>query len=236
MEAFPLVTPSTRYRVVSAGPRRSSMEDSDSSLTRKRPRLDSGSRPHRSMSADRIMDATPDYESDTPHPMSPRDILSTKVTSQNSTTQAVDGTPSRVTINVKDPRFRAPPLMPTKHGGEKFDELDSYKDELANSSEPEPSNKLVSLSPHMISPPSSPSRSPEIEVAEVEDMNQEPGNTRWRPLSDIADPVKIRDDLWAIFPCRAPSQNVLDAADELARHFHQGRIIMTSYLFSAKSC
>ncbi|KAL9021678.1 MAG: hypothetical protein Q9185_001126 [Variospora sp. 1 TL-2023] len=176
------------------------------------------------MSADRIVDDTPDHESDTPHPMSPRDILSTKVTSQNNTTQAVVGTPSRVTINVKDPRFRASPLMPAKHGGEKFDDLDSYKDELANSSEPEPSNKLVSLSPHMISPPSSPSRSPEIEVAEVEDMNQEPGNTRWRPLSDIADPVKIRDDLWAIFPCRAPSQNVLEAADELARRFHQGPI------------
>lgn len=229
MEAFPLVTPPTSYRAVSAGPRRSSMEDSDSSLTRKRPRLDSGSRSCRSMSADRTMGTTPDHQSDTVHTTSPESTLSTKVTSENNTKRALEGTPSRVTINVKDSTFRAASSVTPHQSGEKFYDLDSYKDELANSSEPEPSTKLTSPSPHMISPPSSPSRSPEIEVAEVEDMNQEPGNTRWRPLGDVPDPVKIRDHLWAIFPCRVPSQNVLETADELTRHFHQGEVTTTHF-------
>ncbi|KAI4191657.1 MAG: hypothetical protein LQ348_003479 [Seirophora lacunosa] len=176
------------------------------------------------MSADRTMGTTPDHQSDTVHTTSPESTLSTKVTSENNTKRALEGTPSRVTINVKDSTFRAASSVTPHQSGEKFYDLDSYKDELANSSEPEPSTKLTSPSPHMISPPSSPSRSPEIEVAEVEDMNQEPGNTRWRPLGDVPDPVKIRDHLWAIFPCRVPSQNVLETADELTRHFHQGPI------------
>ncbi|KAI4089364.1 MAG: hypothetical protein LQ344_005446 [Seirophora lacunosa] len=177
------------------------------------------------MSADRTMGTTPDHQSDTAHTTSPESTLSTKVTSENNTKRALEGTPSRVTINVKDSTFRAASSVTPHQSGEKFYDLDSYKDELANSSEPEPSTKLTSPSPHMISPPSSPSRSPEIEVAEVEDMNQEPGNTRWRPLGDVPDPVKIRDHLWAIFPCRVPSQNVLETADELTRHFHQAQSV-----------
>ncbi|KAL8902906.1 MAG: hypothetical protein Q9207_004295 [Kuettlingeria erythrocarpa] len=133
----------------------------------------------------------------------------------------VEGTPSKVTINVRDPAVLASPFISTAPVGQSTIDTD---DELANSSDPGRSKKLTPPSPHVISPPSSASRSPEIEVAEVEDMNQEPGHTRWRPLSNVQDSVKIKDDLWAGFPCRNRTHSILQTVDEITRHFQQGLI------------
>ncbi|KAL8723303.1 MAG: hypothetical protein Q9225_000355 [Loekoesia sp. 1 TL-2023] len=221
MESLPLVTPPTPTRAASAGPRRNSMEDSDSSLTRKRPRLDSGSRSYRSMSADRIAPSTPTMDSRAAHTTPSRSAPALKESSENNTVPVLEGTPSRVTINVKDPATQASHLTPTAQENQRRDDRDSDRDELASSSDPEPSKRLTSPSPNIISPSSSPSRSPEIEVAEVEDINQEPGQTKWRTLGGRPDPASIRDDLWARFPCRDRTQNVLETVDEIIRHFQQ---------------
>lgn len=222
MEPFPIVTPCTHDRPESAGPRRSSMEDSDSSLTRKRPRLDSGSHSYRSMSADRVMPSTPAHRSETARNTPLEGTLSAGIISGSDSMPVVEGTPSRVTINVRDPAVLNSPFLSTAPVGQDTINIEGDKDELANSSDAEPSKKLTPPSPHIISPPSSASRSPEIEVAEVEDMNQEPGHTKWRPLSNIQDPVKIKDDLWAVFPCRNRAQSILQTVDEITRHFQQG--------------
>lgn len=197
------------------------MEDSDSSLTRKRPRLDSGSRSYRSMSADHIMPSTPVHESNTAHTTPLEDSLSAKASSKANAMPALEGTPSRVTINVKDPDIRASPQIPAAQGGGNLHNPENYKDELANPSDLEPSKKFTPPSLHIISPPTSPSRSPEIEVAEVEDMSQEPGQTKWRTLGSAPDLLQLRNQLWAAFPCRDRTQSVLDTADAITRHFHQ---------------
>ncbi|KAL8918700.1 MAG: hypothetical protein Q9208_007198 [Pyrenodesmia sp. 3 TL-2023] len=225
MESFPIVTPFPHDRAASAGPRRSSMEDSDSSLTRKRPRLDSGSRSYRSMSADRVMPSDPAHKPETTTNTPPGDTLSAVGTPGSDKMPAVEGTPSKVTINVRDSAILPSPLSSTAQVGQKTSGIEGDRDEVANWSDPEPSKKLTPPSPHIISPPSSPSRSPEIEVAEVEDMNQEPGHTKWRPLSSFQDPVKIKGDLWAVFPCRNRTQSILQTVDEISRHFHQGRFM-----------
>lgn len=221
MESLPLVNPPTLSRAASAGPRRNSMEDSDSSLTRKRPRLDSGSRSYRSMSADRIAPSTPTMESGAALTTPSRSGASLKETSESNTVPVLEGTPSRVTINVKDPAHQDSHLTSTAQEHRRRDDHDTDRDELASSSDLEPSKRLTSPSPNIISPSSSPSRSPEIEVAEVEDINQEPGHTKWRTLGSLPDPASIRDDLWARFPCRDRTQNVLETVDEIIRHFHQ---------------
>lgn len=222
MESFPIVTPSPHDRAASAGPRRISMEDSDSSLTRKRPRLDSGSRSYRSMSADRVMPSTPAHKSETTSNTPPGGTLSAGGNPGSDTRPALEGTPSKVTINVRDSAILPSPLLSTAQVGQKTSGTEGDKDELANWSDPEPPKKLTPPSSHIISPPSSPSLSPEIEVAEVEDMNQEPGHTKWRPLGSFQDPVKIKDDLWAVFPCRNRTQSIIQTVDEISRHFHQG--------------
>ncbi|KAL8728289.1 MAG: hypothetical protein Q9166_005496 [cf. Caloplaca sp. 2 TL-2023] len=198
------------------------MEDSDSSLTRKRPRLDSGSRSYRSMSADRFVPSPSPKELNTARTTPPLDTVSVKPASSEYVNPALEGTPSKMTINVRDPGPQPSPLAPAASTGDRHTYHDNDRDELASSSEPESSKKLRSPSPNRVSQPSSPSRSPEIEVAEVEDISQEPGHTKWRTLRSAPDPVKTRDDLWAIFPYRNQTQNLWESADELARHFlHQ---------------
>ncbi|KAL9032013.1 MAG: hypothetical protein Q9196_000026 [Gyalolechia fulgens] len=220
MELLPSVTACTLNRAASAGLRRNSMEDSDSSLTRKRPRLDSGSRSYRSLSADRITPSTPTKESHMVHVTPSRSAVSAKVSPEGDMMPPLEGTPSSVTINVRDSAPSVSHLTPTAPASQPCDDHDAEKNELASFSDLE-SKKLNPTSPDVGSASSSPSQSPEIEVAEVEDINQEPGNTRWRPLGSRPDPAQIRDDLWAMFPCRDRAQSVLETSDEISRHFQQ---------------
>ena len=220
MESFPTVTPSTSDRAVSAGPQRNPMEDSDSSLTRKRPRLDSGSRSYRSMSADPFVPSPSAKESRTAHTTPPPDTNHFEPALRELADPAQDGTPSKMTINVRDPALQ-PSLAPTIPIDDNITCQANDRDELANSSEQDLPKKPRSPSPIRISPVSSSSRSPEIEVAEVEDISQEPGCTRWRTLTSDHNPIKTPNDLWAIFPYQDRTQNVWEAADELSRQFHQ---------------
>lgn len=167
------------------------------------------------------MPSTPTYEPNPTYTTPPRGSLSAKVGPDIDKMTALEGTPSRVTINVKDPAVHASPHVPIAHGGGNPHDPDNYKDELANSSDLEPARNLTPPSPHVISPPPSPSQSPEIEVAEVEDMNQEPGQTKWRTLGSASDLLQLREELWSVFPCRGRAQTVPETAEEIARHFHQ---------------
>ncbi|KAI4169825.1 MAG: hypothetical protein LQ343_005374 [Gyalolechia ehrenbergii] len=176
------------------------------------------------MSADRVTPSTPTKESHMVHVTPSRSAVSTKVSPEGDTMPPLEGTPSRVTINVRDSALEVSHLTSTAPTIQSCDDHDSEKDELANVSHLESSKKLTPNSPDIGSASSSPSRSPEIEVAEVEDINQEPGNTRWRPLGSRPDPAKIRDDLWAMFPCRDRAQSVLETSDEITRHFQRQQI------------
>ena len=173
----------TLNRPKSAGPHqpaRDPMEDTDSSATRKRPRLDSGDRVYRSMSADPLRAASVDVElSDASSNPSNEETRSTII----QEVPPVGHTPSKVTINVREPVRNISPTQAStqiedfpsiRGGGGGGDEyLNGYTESIS---------KMVPSSPKVISVPSSPSRSPEIEVAEVEDMTNSPGETKWKSL------------------------------------------------------
>ncbi|KAL8705993.1 MAG: hypothetical protein Q9201_000937 [Fulgogasparrea decipioides] len=173
------------------------------------------------MSAEGHLPSPTSHESSTAHTTPPKDSTSPKISVEKDVATALEGTPSRVTINVRDSAPRAAPVAHIWQDARHHASCDSEKDELASSSEPESSRKPKSPSPHIVSPSSSPSRSPEIEVAEVEDINQEPGHTKWRSLGTAPDPAKVRDEAWACFPFLERGQRLWETADQIARHIQQ---------------
>ncbi|CAI7640164.1 unnamed protein product [Penicillium glandicola] len=133
-----------------------SMEDLDPQATRKRPRLDSGSRVSPTLSLDgtsRTASIAPASEMD----------------------EASDsGNPvNKVTINTKSPLSPMAPSLPPSDP-----ELPGSDLELLPDTDTAPNPISVSSSP------SSP-RSPEIEVAEPEDINQDPKTSNWKSLGQV---------------------------------------------------
>ena len=223
MESFPPLTLSKPDRAASVGPQRNSMEDADSSLTRKRPRLDSGSRTYRSMSADGTM-ATPSTEDSAAAPNTPSSgVTVPKESPESRAIPSLEGAPSKVTINIRDHIQQPLPSVPQADTPSNLPLQDNEdKDELANSSGAELPSKIKSPLSHPISIQSSPSRSPEIEVADVEDMNQEPGQTRWRPIATALDPSGIQATLVNHFSALGRGQTIHQALGMLAQHLEKG--------------
>ena len=132
----------------------------------------------------------------------------TDISPQTSETAAelppMNLTPSKeVTINVREPSTIISPTQtpaqiaatPSLRGGGGGDDVPSSSDD--------PPNKLNSSPSHVISVTSSPPHSPEIEVAEIEDMNDEPGHTRWKSLisaTSIMDAKDIQHSVLEEFP------------------------------------
>ncbi|KAL8785754.1 MAG: hypothetical protein Q9213_003178 [Squamulea squamosa] len=171
------------------------------------------------MSADPFVPSPSAKEARTMRPVPQPDTDTVQPFAREYLDPAQNGTSSKMTINVRDPAIQ-PSLAPKASIEDKFTCQARDRDELANLSEPEPLVKLRSPSPTRVSSLSSSSRSPEIEVAEIEDISQEPGRTRWRTLASAHDPIKTPDDLWASFPYHDRTQNVWEAANELARQFY----------------
>ncbi|KAE8554713.1 hypothetical protein EYB25_003254 [Talaromyces marneffei] len=146
------------------------MEDLSSQTTRKRPRLDSGADSRESISTE---------ESPVQQSASPKTPNDQELTSS----QPLSG---RVTINMKSPSqpgviiqdISSVQELPREENGIELDTTDitilQSEDTIMAGAQ---SSTAISIS-------SSPSRSPEIEVAEVEDMDQDPNTSRWRPLGD----------------------------------------------------
>ena len=184
-------TPTRAKSVETHQSHRDPMDDADSSI-RKRPRLDSGDRAYRSMSADPSRSASSDPE-----------LLSLSTTPSDGqicpqTVEAPSGlpplplTPSKVTINIREPtdntlpdqhyqQIDPVPFLRTGTGGDEYP--------IARAEMP---NNIDTQSPNVICVNSSASHSPEIEVAEVEDMNDDSGETRWKPLESVASATSIQ--------------------------------------------
>ncbi|KAI1835108.1 hypothetical protein DTO006G1_6636 [Penicillium roqueforti] len=134
------------------------MDDLDPQATRKRPRLDSGSRVSPTLSLDgtsRTASVAPasdmDEASDSGNPV------------------------NKVTINTKSPLSPMAPDLPPSDAGLSGSDL-----ELLPDTDTAPNPNPISLS----SSPSS-SRSPQIEVAEPEDINQDPNTSNWKSLGQV---------------------------------------------------
>lgn len=136
-------------------PHKDPMEDRDSEGTRKRPRLDSGHRVSETVSIGSPSLTTPAA------PASDMDVTSDS------------GHPaSKMTINVRSPTSEVP--------RETFDSSPVPPVTTSQPESPEPD----ATSANVISISSSPAQSPEIEVAELEDMDQDPNTSSWRPLEE----------------------------------------------------
>ena len=200
MESVPIGPSATLTRATSAGPSpppRNHMEDSNTSFTRKRPRLDSGERTHRSMSADPITASHSAAEGAKVPCTPPHTEKYSKVATDHSILTSNDQNPSKVTINVRDPAQNesSTPRMNGTHLPASSDQ-----NEALGSSQTEFSARLEPKSSDIISVSSSPARSPEIEVAEIEDMNDERGETKWKPLASIIEAKDTQGALLEAFP------------------------------------
>ena len=74
---------------------------------------------------------------------------------------------------------------------------------------------------------STPTRSPEIEVAEVEDINEEPGQTKWRPLTNVMDGKDLQDSLMKKFPYTPGGRDVRETVRLLAQAFEKRKLATT---------
>ena len=161
------------------------MEDADSSATRKRPRLDSGDRTYRSMSVDRLRDASTDSAAAKAPSTPPDEQAALLPVGEAGHVPPMTLTPSKVTINVREPAHTPQSSNPipfsttsTSRGGSGVNDTAPGGQGVGD--------KMDASSPNVISVGSSPPQSPEIEVAEVEDMNDDPGRTIWQPMSRAA--------------------------------------------------
>ena len=93
----------------------------------------------------------------------------------------------------------------------------------------DPSSKLDSSPSNVISVTSSPPRSPEIEVAEIEDMNDEPGETRWKPLisaTSLMDAKETQQSVLEDFPYLGDrARNLRKTVATLAQIFEKGDFV-----------
>ena len=195
------------------------MDDSDSSLTRKRPRLYSGDRSHRSMSADELS-TTPPHLTMKHSPSAPASTGHRDTSpAVNETVSTPSQTPSKVTINVRDSGLGVSQQLPpvTDH---MIDNVQQDSEQSRVELVEAPTNGQTP-SPDVISVSSSSSRSPEIEVAEVEDMEDLPEATRWRTLKQEATDVQIT--LLEQFPYHA-QRPFWKTAEIVADYFENGKL------------
>lgn len=203
------------------------MEDTDASGTRKRPRLDSGERTYRSMSADRLGASPTDPELAKAPKIPPHAQISSQSSEKEAGLPSMSLTPSKeVTINVRDPSTITPPVQSSAQIGDTISLRGGGGGDNIICSSNDPSTNLGSSPSNVISVTSSPPRSPEIEVAEIEDMNDDSGETRWKPLisaTSMMDAKDIQQSVLDEFPYLGErSRNLRKTVSALAQNFEKG--------------
>ncbi|KAL4879060.1 hypothetical protein BJY04DRAFT_220654 [Aspergillus karnatakaensis] len=174
-----------------------SMEEIDPQSTRKRPRLDSGSGACEALPAPNEASA------------SLSDLAPDAPAIEDQEAPVPNRPASRMTINMKSPTT-------ADNHSRTLDDVIPI--EIPDADGPaQPSGERIA---NATSSPSSPAHSPEIEVAELEDMDQDPNTTSWKSLGDalrdplIPDVVELREQVCLpdTFPVvehdREPRENV----------------------------
>lgn len=172
MAAVPLESSSVSSRAITPDPTRPDcdpMENINPESTRKRPRLDSGSGVCESLSEKAETAAPRVSEEGEPAPAA---------SAQEAGAPASNPSANRMAINMKSPSSAemAPEPVGTSPNQSGVAPPAQSPDAGANGS------AAVSLA-------SSPAQSPEIEVAEVEDMDQDPNASNWKSLEDA---IRVR--------------------------------------------
>ena len=223
MEASSLVIPRTPNRATSEGPTpppRNSMEDADSSVTRKRPRLDSGDRAYRSMSADGKLSTQFRAEPGKHLPQSDDgDPLHDGAEAQCIVSaDSISGTPAKVTINVRDPALSSSPLLQAGTGPQFF-QHEGVSDPFE-----EQHPQHITSSPQVVTTvSSSPPGTPDIEIAELEDIDGHYGPTVWRTSGSMMDFLDLQHNLLHQFPHCDTYENPVHALVAICNTMTQGK-------------
>lgn len=61
-------------------------------------------------------------------------------------------------------------------------------------------------------------------MAEVEDINEEPGQTRWRPLTNVMDGKDLQEALMKKFPFAVGVRNVRETVRLLGQAFEKRKL------------
>jgi ubiquitin carboxyl-terminal hydrolase 34 len=169
--------------------RSDSLEESGSQQDRKRPRLTSSNADHLS-SEEALTDsgcpASAIVPSKTTAPQSTdSQIVASEPHRLNKMPTSPSGLPSKVTINTRHSQANQPTHQPStppqSPHASKTPEQSSRVDNKSSDTDSAP--EIVAPPPDTVSIPSSPSKSPEIQVAEPEDIDQNPAETRWTPVT-----------------------------------------------------
>ena len=184
------------------------MEDNDIQETRKRPRLDSGNGACESMAIDQPSAGL------TPDP------VAAALTATDPSPSTPSRSASRVTINMKSP-------LPA----EAAPELTEVEAEESTTIPSEQIGDPGAHSSTAISVSSSTAQSPEIEVAEVEDMDQDPTDSNWKSLEealrDRAAPevVQLQEplSLTELFPKLSGATDLRESLEEICSMIEKGK-------------
>lgn len=198
-----------------------SMEDPDNSLKRKRPRLDSGDRASGSMSTERTNATESNFDA-APH--SPSSALTepelAQVDQQNKAHSPTHvRTPSKVTINVRVPQ---PDASESERNPKEGLNAQSGGSDMAGTREPSsPLGVTANQSATISRSPSQP-RSPEIEVAEVEDMDSDDNGSEWPYVVNVIGEDGQGPDLMDRFPFLDRGHTLVDTMHWLAGILEKG--------------
>ena len=207
-------------RSVSEGPHlhnpRNSMEDADSTATRKRPRLDRGDKVLQTMSTH---DSAIAQISSVDHDQLPQDAEKTMITStvnpETNTDRQLLQSPNKVTINVRDRGVGGTSPSTSLAATGASSPYDSLEQSISSATVmPSTPSRIPTASP-------TPSRSPEIEVAEPEEFDDDPRNTRWKSLHET-NAIEVLRDLLATFPGTSQHRNALAAISHLNASLERG--------------
>jgi ubiquitin carboxyl-terminal hydrolase 34 len=169
--------------------RSDSLEESGSQQDRKRPRL-SSSNDDQLSSEEALTDsgcpASVIVPSKTPAPQSTdSQIVASEPHRLHKMPTSPGGLPSKVTINTRHLQATQPTHQPSTPPQSPHTNKASEQSGSADnkSSDTDSAPEIVAPPPDTVSISSSPSKSPEIQVAEPEDMDQNPAETRWTPIT-----------------------------------------------------
>lgn len=218
MAAIPLESSSTPPREPSRESTRSPhdpMEDIHPESTRKRPRLDSGSGACESLSADKMPGSRASDQGE--------------ATAAASEQEASIPAANQVTINTKSPISADMPPEPVN--------ISPDQPAAAPSAQPSDTGPNASTA---ISLPSSPAQSPEIEVADVEDMDQDPNASNWKPLEEALrdrgnDLVQLDEQLPLpdVFPRLRDNQEQRENLEEICAVLEKGTRCDSALVYAA---
>ena len=209
--------------------------DPEGARTPKRQRVDSGSGAHENLS----IEAASNLPSTSTPSVVPATNVNLNLNSNSnhiqSPTSPTSTRPSKVTINMKSPNgeMNDSPNSPSPTP------LAASHRQSSPDTTPAPNNPNSNAASLF----SSTEASPQIEIADPEDMGQDPNTSNWRPLEDVvtgdpqADPIDISDvtPLVDLFPIRG-TLSAYDTLRRMAQLFEHGefcsQFCMPSIAFS----